>query len=155
MCVCVHRGDFCVLVFFLLYFFYFYKKIHGTVCDICWSIFNKKKIEEIIISKIKRLQPNTLNAVRRKRSTRSHTDREAGPRVKEVRSLDTFLGAGKRRGKLQGKKIFFSLRENPEELNECPLIPQRKFIGFLISRAHLQDVRERFDCRKRCGSKYS
>lgn len=126
MCVCVHRGDFCVLVFFLLYFFYFYKKIHGTVCDICWSIFNKKKIEEIIISKIKRLQPNTLNAVRRKRSTRSHTDREAGPRVKEVRSLDTFLGAGKRRGKLQGKKNFFFFTRKPRGAKRMSPHPSKK-----------------------------
>lgn len=66
-----------------------------------------KKIEEIIISKIKRLQPNTLNAVRRKRSTRSHTDRfkgEGGPRVEGVRSRTHFWGRKKKR---KIGRIFF------------------------------------------------
>lgn len=39
-------------------------------------------------------------------------------------------GAGKRRGRLED--FFFSLRESPAELNECPLISKGKFIGFLF-----------------------
>lgn len=78
LCVCT-RGNFFFSFFFSFYFLLLYKKIHRTVCDIWWSIFfNNKFVEEIIISKIKRLQPNTFNAVRRKRSTRSNTDRKYG-----------------------------------------------------------------------------
>ncbi|KAI4541416.1 hypothetical protein MG293_008558 [Ovis ammon polii] len=55
----------------------------------------EKSLSEIIISKIKRLQPNTFNAVRRKRSTRSNTDRKGGPGLKGVKSLDPNLGQEK------------------------------------------------------------
>lgn len=60
-----------VVFFFLNFIFYFINKYTGR------SV-NNTFVEELTNFKIKRLQPNTFNAVRRKRSTRSQTDRKYG-----------------------------------------------------------------------------